>query len=94
MERIEFDYPAAKRGILKKAHVGVVGSGDMEVLLAPSPGEGAQYSLQPASMASAIHGRLCLIAFSQNSTALYESTSTMRAQHQEAYCFAWNRQWR
>ena len=45
MERIEFDYPAAKRRILKKAHVGVVGSGDMEVLLEPSPGEGAQVSI-------------------------------------------------
>ena len=45
MEQIEFDYPAAKRGILKKAHVGVVGSGDMEVLLEPSPGEGAQVSI-------------------------------------------------
>jgi malonate decarboxylase delta subunit len=41
MEQIEFNYPAAKRRILKKAHVGVVGSGDMEVLLEPSPGEGA-----------------------------------------------------
>jgi malonate decarboxylase delta subunit len=41
MEQIKFDYPAAKRHILKKAHVGVVGSGDMEVLLEPSPGEGA-----------------------------------------------------
>jgi malonate decarboxylase delta subunit len=45
MEQIEFDYPAAKRRILKKAHVGVVGSGDMEVLLEPSPGEGAQVSI-------------------------------------------------
>lgn len=42
MEQIEFDYPTAKRRILKKAHVGVVGSGDMEVLLAPSPAEGAR----------------------------------------------------
>lgn len=31
MEKIEFDYPAAKRRITKKAHVGVVGSGDMEM---------------------------------------------------------------
>jgi malonate decarboxylase delta subunit len=45
MEQIEFDYPAAKRRITKKAHVGVVGSGDMEVLLQPSPGEGAQVSI-------------------------------------------------
>jgi malonate decarboxylase delta subunit len=41
MEQIEFNYPMAKRRILKKAHVGVVGSGDMEVLLEPSVGEGA-----------------------------------------------------
>jgi len=33
MEQIEFDYPAANRRIAKKAHVGVVGSGDMEVLM-------------------------------------------------------------
>ena len=41
MEQIRFEYPAARRRITKKAHVGVVGSGDMEVLLEPSPTEGA-----------------------------------------------------
>jgi malonate decarboxylase delta subunit len=41
MEKVEFDYPAAKRPIAKKAHVGVVGSGDMEVLMEPAQGEGA-----------------------------------------------------
>ena len=35
MERIEFDYPAARRRITKRAHIGVVGSGDMEVLMEP-----------------------------------------------------------
>jgi malonate decarboxylase delta subunit len=45
MEQIEFDYPAARRRILKKAHVGIVGSGDMEVLLEPSAGEGAHVSI-------------------------------------------------
>jgi malonate decarboxylase delta subunit len=34
MEQFEFNYPA-KRKALKKAHVGVVGSGDLEVLLEP-----------------------------------------------------------
>lgn len=38
MEQIEFDYPA-KRKVSKRAHVGVVGSGDLEVLLEPSEGE-------------------------------------------------------
>ena len=33
MEQIELDYSAAKHRITKKAHVGVVGSGDMEVLM-------------------------------------------------------------
>ena len=45
MEKIEFDYPAARRRITKKAHVGVVGSGDMEILLEPSTTEGAQVSI-------------------------------------------------
>jgi len=45
MERLEFDYPAAKRRITKRAHVGVVGSGDMEVLMEPSPSEGGHVSI-------------------------------------------------
>ena len=36
MEQIELDYPAATR-VARRAHVGVVGSGDLEVLLEPSP---------------------------------------------------------
>jgi hypothetical protein len=35
MEQIEFNYPA-KRVVRKRAHVGVVGSGDLEVLLEPA----------------------------------------------------------
>jgi len=35
MEQIEFDYPA-KRRVTGRAHVGVVGSGDLEVLLEPT----------------------------------------------------------
>ena len=36
MEKLEFDYPLANRPVSKKAHVGVVGSGDMEVLMEPA----------------------------------------------------------
>jgi malonate decarboxylase delta subunit len=36
MEKLKFDYPHAKRPVTKKAHVGVVGSGDMEILMEPS----------------------------------------------------------
>jgi malonate decarboxylase delta subunit len=36
MERLEFDYPSANRPVTNKAHVGVVGSGDMEVLMQPA----------------------------------------------------------
>jgi malonate decarboxylase delta subunit len=36
MEKIELDYPAVER-VTQRAHVGVVGSGDLEVLLEPSP---------------------------------------------------------
>jgi malonate decarboxylase delta subunit len=38
MEQIEFDYPA-NRKVSRRAHVGVVGSGDLEVLLEPAEGE-------------------------------------------------------
>lgn len=40
MEQLEFDYPA-KRIIPRRAHVGVVGSGDLEVLLEPIEGSSA-----------------------------------------------------
>ena len=36
MENIELNYPAKER-VARRAHVGVVGSGDLEVLLEPSP---------------------------------------------------------
>jgi len=36
MEFLEFDYPSATRRVTRKAHVGVVGSGDMEVLMEPA----------------------------------------------------------
>jgi malonate decarboxylase delta subunit len=41
MERIEFNYPARRR-VSQRAHVGVVGSGDLEVLLEPAQGDRAQ----------------------------------------------------
>src|ERR687891_230001 len=36
METLSFDYPASQPAP-RRAHVGVVGSGDLEVLLEPSP---------------------------------------------------------
>ena len=45
MQKIDFDYPATKRRITKKAHVGVVGSGDMEVLMEPAQSKGAHVSI-------------------------------------------------
>jgi malonate decarboxylase delta subunit len=45
MEKIEFNYPAAIRRINRKAHVGVVGSGDMEVLMEPAHSGGAHVSI-------------------------------------------------
>ncbi|WP_233835121.1 malonate decarboxylase subunit delta [Paraburkholderia sp. ZP32-5] len=37
MEHLTFDYPA-RRAVTTRAHVGVVGSGDLEVLLSPASG--------------------------------------------------------
>ena len=45
MEHIEFNYPTANRRITRRAHVGVVGSGEMEVLMESSEGEGAHVSI-------------------------------------------------
>ncbi|OLL28861.1 malonate decarboxylase acyl carrier protein [Burkholderia sp. SRS-W-2-2016] len=39
MEHLTFDYPA-QRAVTTRAHVGVVGSGDLEVLLSPSASTG------------------------------------------------------
>lgn len=46
MEQLKFEYPAAKRHVSKKAHVGVVGSGDMEILMQPSETGAAHVSVQ------------------------------------------------
>jgi malonate decarboxylase delta subunit len=46
MEQLKFDYPSAKRRVSKKAHVGVVGSGDMEILMQPSETGAALVSVQ------------------------------------------------
>ena len=40
METLNFDYPASQ-AVSRRAHVGVVGSGDLEVLLEPSPDQQA-----------------------------------------------------
>jgi malonate decarboxylase delta subunit len=44
MERLEFEFPA-KRTISVRAHVGVVGSNDLEVLLEPLDGDHAQVTV-------------------------------------------------
>jgi malonate decarboxylase delta subunit len=41
MENLRYEYPAT-RPVVRSAHVGVVGSGDLEVLLSPSSGAGAE----------------------------------------------------
>lgn len=41
MEQLSFEYPAAAP-VPQRAHVGVVGSGDLEILLSPRPGQRAQ----------------------------------------------------
>jgi malonate decarboxylase delta subunit len=46
MEQLKFDYPSARRRVTKKAHVGIVGSGDMEILMQPSETGAAQVSVQ------------------------------------------------
>jgi malonate decarboxylase delta subunit len=40
MELLSFSYPA-RRAVSRRVHVGVVGSGDLEILLEPSADQGA-----------------------------------------------------
>jgi malonate decarboxylase delta subunit len=46
MEQLRFDYPSAKRRVSKRAHVGIAGSGDMEILMQPSEAGTAHVSVQ------------------------------------------------
>jgi len=45
MENMEFKYPKATRRVTGRAHVGVVASGDMEVLIEPSQSTGASVTI-------------------------------------------------
>jgi malonate decarboxylase delta subunit len=45
MEKLVFDYPAS-RPVPQRTHVGVVGSGDLEVLLEPSSDEMAHVTIR------------------------------------------------
>jgi malonate decarboxylase delta subunit len=45
MEQLEFNYPA-KRKASKRAHVGGVGSGDLEVRLDPAEGDNASVRIR------------------------------------------------
>ena len=51
MEKLNFDYPSAKRRVTKKVHVGVVGSGDMEVLMEP-----AETGIATVSVLTSVNG--------------------------------------
>lgn len=46
MEQHRFEYASATRRVAKRAHVGVVASGDMEVLLQPSDTGAALVTIQ------------------------------------------------
>jgi len=48
VEQFEFNYPA-KRKVPKKSHVGVVGSGDLEVLLEPAEGPEAAVRIRTSA---------------------------------------------
>jgi malonate decarboxylase delta subunit len=48
METLNFDYPASQP-VSGQAHVGVVGSGDLEVLLEPSPDDQAHITVRTSA---------------------------------------------
>jgi malonate decarboxylase delta subunit len=48
METLNFDYPASQP-VSGRVHVGVVGSGDLEVLLEPSPDDRAHVTVRTSA---------------------------------------------
>lgn len=48
METLNFEYPASQT-VVRSAHVGVVGSGDLEILLEPSDGLEAQITVRTSA---------------------------------------------
>jgi malonate decarboxylase delta subunit len=48
METLNFDYPASQ-SVWRRAHVGVVGSGDLEILLEPSPDDQAHVRVRTSA---------------------------------------------
>jgi malonate decarboxylase delta subunit len=48
METLNFDYPTSQT-VSGRAHVGVVGSGDLEVLLEPSPDDQAHVTVRTSA---------------------------------------------
>ncbi len=48
METLSFDYPASQP-VSRRAHVGVVGSGDLEILLEPSPDDQAHVTVRTSA---------------------------------------------
>ncbi len=48
METFSFNYPAAKK-VMQRAHTGVVGSGDMEILLEPADSSKTVFNVRTAS---------------------------------------------
>jgi malonate decarboxylase delta subunit len=48
METLNFDYPASQP-VSGRAHVGVVGSGDLEVLLEPSPDDRVRVTVRTSA---------------------------------------------
>ena len=94
MERIEFDYPAAKRRITRKAHVGVVGSGDMEILMEPAQSEGAHVSITTSVDGFQDSWKAVFDRFFSRFDGAVRIRSMMLAQLQELSCLGWSRQWR
>jgi hypothetical protein len=93
MEQIELTYPA-KRKDPEGAHVGVVGSGDLEVLLEPAEGEILPFLFGPVLTAFETLGKRYWTDSSRSMTELPAFRSTTQEQHPATSCCASSRQLR
>lgn len=87
MENIRYEYPAT-RPVPRRAHVGVVGSGDLEVLLSPSATANAEVVIRTSVDGYEHVWKSVLDRFFSDTTAPRNSNSTTSARRPAWSCCA------
>jgi malonate decarboxylase acyl carrier protein len=93
MERLHFEY-AASQPIKQRAHVGVVGSGDLEVLLEPSPDQKTHVTVITSVDGFGKTWKLVMDRFFRVIDMQLPSRFMTLGRHLERSLFAWSKRWK